>query len=149
MPTASDVEIADRLSRKRSRLLPLLALLFISGQAMYFGNASQPLRTVDTVRIGAWLVWALALLLLLATGGGLFRSRSVRSLMEDEVTIEHRRRGLVAGFWAAMAAAVLLYPISIAEPVTAREALHIVVTAGIGVALLWFGWLERRALKDG
>ena len=149
MTTSSDVETADRLSRRRSRLLPVLALVFISGQAMYFGNASQALRTVDTVRISAWLVWSIVLLVLLATGGGFFRSKAVRALMEDEVTIEHRRRGLATGFWAAMLSAIVIYPLSIWEPVTAREAIHIVLTAGIGAALLRFGFLERRALKDG
>ena len=149
MPPISDVEMADRLSRKRSRLLPIIALVFLSGQAMYLGNAVEPLRTVDTVRITAWLVWALALLLLLATGGGLLRKKEVRALMEDEVTQENRRRGLAMGFWAAMLTAVILYPLSVADPFTAREALHIVMSIGIGAALLRFTVLERRALRDG
>ena len=149
MPPISDVEMADRLSRKRSRLLPVIALVFISGQAMYLGNAAEPLRTVDTVRIAAWLIWALALLLLLATGGGLFRKKSVRALMEDEVTRENRRRGLAVGFWAAMLTAVVLYPLSLVDPFTAREAIHIVMSTGIGAALLRFAFLEGLALRDG
>jgi len=32
---------------------------------------------------------------------------------------------------------------------TAREAIHLVLTLGVGGALLRFGLLERRALKDG
>ncbi len=35
------------------------------------------------------------------------------------------------------------------EPVSGRDAVHIIVTAGIAVALIRFGMLERRALKDG
>ncbi|HYJ30148.1 MAG TPA: hypothetical protein VEW25_07400 [Allosphingosinicella sp.] len=150
MAQISDVEMADRLSRRRSRVIPLLALLFISGQAMYFGNVvAEPMRNVDAVRIGAWLVWALALLLLLATGGGLFRSKSVRALMEDDVTVENRRRGIAFGFWTAMLTAVALYPLSMVEDLSAREAIHIILTFGIGAALLRFAVLERRALRDG
>ena len=149
MSTASDVEKADRLARRRARVIPLLALLFISGQAMYFGNVAAPMRTVDTVRIAAWVVWALALLLLLATGGGFFRSKAVRALMEDETTVHHRRRGVATGFWVGMIAAVALYVLSFFEELTARETAHLVISFGIGAALLRFAFLERRALRDG
>ncbi|HZF95315.1 MAG TPA: hypothetical protein VEZ20_10650 [Allosphingosinicella sp.] len=149
MAQISDVEMADRLSRRRSRMIPVLALLFISGQVLYFGNMTEPMRTVDTVRISAWLVWALALLLLLATGGGFFRKKSVRALMEDDVTVQNRSRAVAFGFWTAMLAAVTLYPFAMAQNVTAREAVHIIVTFGIGAALLRFAMLERRALRDG
>jgi hypothetical protein len=36
-----------------------------------------------------------------------------------------------------------------AEPLGAREAVHIIVTAGMLTALLRFGFLERRALRHG
>ena len=149
MTASSDMEKAERLTRKRARIIPVLALVFIAGQAMYLGNAAEPLRTVDGVRLGAWLVWALALLLLLATGGGLFRSKEVRALMEDESTRQHRQRALSIGFWAAMLGAVALYALTLFEDVTAREAVHIILTIGIGAALLRFATLERRALRDG
>ena len=32
---------------------------------------------------------------------------------------------------------------------TAREAIHIILTLGIGAALIRFGMLERRAHRDG
>jgi hypothetical protein len=35
------------------------------------------------------------------------------------------------------------------EPVSAREAIHVVMTVGIATALLRFGWLERRAHRLG
>jgi len=145
----SDSERAEKLTRRRARILPVLALFFISGQAMYLGNVTQPTRDVDTVRISAWLVWAFALLLLLATGGGFFRKREVRALMEDETTVEHRRRGIVMGFWAAMLCAVGLYVLSAFEPISARETMHLVLSFGIGAALLTFAYHERRALRDG
>jgi cation transport ATPase len=145
----SDIETAERLGRRRARVVPVFALVFMSGQAMYLGNAAEPLRAVDTVRIVAWLIWALALLLLLATGGGLFRSRAVRQLMEDETTKEHRRRGIAMGFWATMLSGVVLYLLAVFEDVTAREAIHIMLSFGIGTALVSFAYHERRAMRDG
>jgi hypothetical protein len=34
------------------------------------------------------------------------------------------------------------------EPVSGRDAVHVIVTAAIAAALVRFGMLERRALKD-
>ena len=48
-----------------------------------------------------------------------------------------------------MAACVLLYLVSFYEPLTGRDALHLVMTFGIAAALVRFGFLERRALRDG
>ena len=149
MTQRTDHEIADRLTRRRARIIPVFAVLFLSGQAVYFGRLADPLRTVDTVRISAWLAWAMALLLLLATGGGLFRGAAVRALLNDETTRDHRLRALAFGFWFAMAACVAMYVTSVFEPVTAREAIHLILTFGVGPALLRFGMLERRALKNG
>lgn len=149
MAQETDQELAERLTRRRARVLPLMAIIFISGQSVYFSDVAEPMRAVDATRISAWLVWALALLLLLATGGGLFRSSKVRALLNDEGTRAHRLRAIAFGFWAAMLACVAVYVSSAFKPVTAREAVHLVLTLGVGGALLRFGMLERRALRDG
>ena len=149
MGVATDQEIADRLTRRRARLIPMIAILFLAGQVGYFSGPAGPMRTVDTVRISAWLVWAIALLILLATGGGYFRSKAVRALLNDETTREHRGRALAAGFWGAMLACVVMYFLSAYEPVTSRESIHLVLTVGIAMALIRFGQLERRALASG
>ena len=145
----SDVETADRLSRRRSRMLPALAVLFLSGQAIYALGPDDPTRTVDQLKVAAWLLWAVALLLLLATGGSLFRSRKVRALMEDESTRANRARAYAAGFWIAVSTAIGIYVLTAFDEVKPREALHIVVTAAIAGALISFGLLERRAHRDG
>lgn len=149
MHAATDQEIADRLTRRRARLIPMITVLFLAGQAGYFGESAAQLRTVDTVRISAWLVWAVALLVLLATGGGYFRSKAVRALLNDETTRDHRGRALGAGFWGAMLACIVMYFLSAYEPVTSREAIHLVLTVGIAFALIRFAQLERRALASG
>jgi len=142
-------ETAEALSWRRARALPALAVIFLAQQASYLNMPAQPDRPVDHFKIGAWLVLSIVLLAGLATGGAWFRPRAVRELVNDESTRAHRQASLVYGFWAAMAAAIALYVINMVEPVSGREAVHVTVSAAIGVALIRFGMLERRALKDG
>ena len=150
MTTAADIETADRLSRRRARALPVLAIIFISQQAAFLsGPAGDAVRTVDHVKIGAWLVLSLVLLLGLGTGGFWFRPKRVRALVEDEVTRANRRSAYEMGFWTAAGMSLGLYVVTLFEPVSGREAIHIILTGALGAALLTFGLLERRALKDG
>ena len=141
-------EEADRLSRRRARMMPMLALIFIIQQASFFaqGSGGAAERAVDHVKFGAWLVLSLVLLAALWTGGFWLRSREVRNLMDDELTRANRAAALSLGFLIAMLAGIALYVLDMVEPITSRMALHLVVTAGIAAALLRFGALERRAL---
>jgi hypothetical protein len=84
----------------------------------------------------------------LLTGGFWRRSREVRELMNDEVTRANRDNALVWGFTAAIVAGIVLYAIESFTPdaASAREVIHVIVSAGLVVALLRFGFLERRAL---
>ena len=150
----TDVEVAERITRKRARIVTVLAIVFIATQALYFGKAAKfdswaDVRAVDAVHISAWLVMALALMALLMTGGGWFHTRQVRAMVDDESTREHRQKALSVGFVAAMLNCVGLYIATMFEPISAREAVHLTMTIGIGAALLSFGTLERMALKDG
>jgi hypothetical protein len=143
----SNVEEADRLVRRRTRVMIVMVILFLSWQADYFLADGSRGRTVDHVRLSAWLVWALVLLLILATGGGFFRRRELRALMEDDSTRDHRRTAFSAGFWASVAMAVLVYILSMIETVSGREASHLIISAAVGASLIAFSWLERRALR--
>lgn len=147
--TGSDIDKADRLSRRRARLLPLLAIVFLSGQAVYALGPPSASPRVDQLKVAAWLLWAAALLFLLATGGGPFRSREVRALMDDETTREHRGRAYAVGFWIAVATSMGIYLLTAFDGVKPRESIHIIVTAAIAGALLTFGFLEHRAHRDG
>jgi hypothetical protein len=145
-----EVETADRLSRRRARMLPWLALIFVSQQASFVvQQLEEGTRAVNRVNIAAWLVLSVVLLLALATGGFWLKPAKVRALMNDEVTRLHRAEALVLGFLATMAAAILLYLVSLFEPLGGREAIHMLMTVGIASALLRFGMLERRAHRDG
>jgi hypothetical protein len=149
MPTRSDIETADRLTRRRARAMPALAVIFLSQQISYFaGQLEDGTRTVDHLKVAAWLVLSIVMLLGLATGGFWFRPKNVRALMDDEVTRANRAEAFRVGFLAAMIAAIALYFVTLFEPVGGREAIHILMTVGIAAALLRFGLLERRALQE-
>ena len=145
----SNVETVDRLSRRRARVLLASGILFVGWQVNYFAVEGNLGRTVDHVKISAWLVWAVALLVVLATGGGLMRRRALRTLMDDDVTQAHRRTSFAAGFWASVAAAIGVYIAAMFENISGREASHLIITAAVGTALIAFAWLERRALRYG
>jgi len=140
---------AERLSRKRAKALPAFAAIFIAQQASFFASETGRGRTVDHVPDVAWLVLTLVLLLALATGGRWIYSREVRLLANDESTRVHRDDAFRTGFVASMIACIAIYLIGMFDPLAEREVLHLVVTAGMTTALLRFGFLERRALRDG
>ena len=142
-------EQAEKLSRRRARALPVLGLVFLAQQASCLSMPDEATRPVDHLKIGAWLVLSIVLLAGLATGGAWLRPRAVRELINDESTRAHRQMAYLYGFWAAMGTAIGIYVVAMFEPVSGRDAVHIIVTAAVAAALLNFGMLERRALRDG
>jgi hypothetical protein len=147
--TTADYETADRLGRKRARILPLFAIFFLMQQAGYFSGPNVDTgRPVDYIRMAGWLTMSIVLLFALATGGYWFRSREVRALMNDEVSRAHRNDACRYGFFAAMIACAGLSVVGLFEPLGGRDVIHLVMSAGIGAALVRFGMLERRAYRD-
>ncbi|MEP7004900.1 MAG: hypothetical protein ABI810_02885 [Sphingomonas bacterium] len=144
----SQTDLADRIAWGRARAATVMAMVFVASQGASFRD-ELPLNRPQTLHLAAWIVWAAALLMFLAVGGGLFRGARIRALLNDETTLDHRRRALALGFWGAMGTAAFVYVLSFYEPLSAREAVRLVVTFGIALALLRFGTLERRALKNG
>ena len=53
------------------------------------------------------------------------------------------------GFLFACGAALAAYFIVQFEPLTVGETAHLVLSLGLGAALIRFGMLERRAHRDG
>jgi len=150
MSDISAVEQAERLSKRRARMLPFLAIIYLTQQATFFaGDAPPGVREVDHVKIGAWLVLSLVLLLAIATNGFWFQRREIRELINDENTRANRASAMSVGFIAGMLAAMALYLLNQFEAIHTREAIHIILSAGLGAALLRFGFLERRAHQDG
>lgn len=143
MSRISDVEIADRLSKRRARASAALAIAFIATQG---GSLSSPSEggPFDL----PFLLWAAMLLIILMFGGGWFRSGNVREAMNDETTRAHRSSAMAGGFLVALAGAFLLYAVTFFEEVTAREAVRLIITMGVAGALLRFATLEGRALDQ-
>lgn len=142
------VETADRLSRRRRRGLWASAVLFVLWQGLFYTWGAPdraPLRRVDELKVSAWVVWCLALMLLLATGGGFLQRRHLRRLMNDEVSTANRHGAQRFGFWAAMITAVGVYVAEFLVRLSTHDAIHIIMTAGLGGALLRYALLERRS----
>ena len=95
MTTRSAAEQADHLSRRRARMLPFLAVIYLSQQVSFFADAGSGDRPVDHVKVGAWVVLSLVLLAALTTKGFWLRRREVREMIDDETTKAHRGEALV------------------------------------------------------
>jgi hypothetical protein len=142
-------EQADLLSRRRARMLPIVALLYISQQASFFSSVhGSPDRAVDHVKLGAWVMLSLVMLAALTTKGFWLNSRAVRDMVDDETTRAHRSDAMGWGFVVSTLAGIALYFMAMIEPMGAREAIHVIVSLGLAAALIRFGMLERRALRD-
>jgi hypothetical protein len=140
--------LIERLQRRRTRLAFTQFVFFAIWQVNFFALRGEPVRLVDHVKVAAYIVWSVVLLAFIGTGGGWTYPREVRTVLNDESTLDHRRRSMAIGFWAAMVAAIGSYVVGRFEPLAGQDVLHAVLTAGIGAALLAFGILERRAQRE-
>ena len=145
------VEQADRLSRGRARILPVLAIAIIAQQATFINTLEHgvPTRAVDIVRLGGWVVMVVFVLLMLITGGSWLRRRGVRALMNDEVTRANRSSAMACGFVVAVLTGMVAFVVAMYRVTDARVAIHVIVSTALAAALLRFGALERRAHKAG
>ena len=76
---ASVAEKAEYLSQRRARMLPALAVIFLSQQAAFFSTlGTNDHRPVTAVKISAWLLLSIVILATLATKGFWLERREVR-----------------------------------------------------------------------
>ena len=140
---------ADRLSQRRAHALPILAVLYLAQQLSFFADGDGTLdRAVDQAKVGVWMLLSLILLAALTTKGFWLRGSELRDRIDDEVTRSNRADAVQWGFVSALLASIGLYLAALIEPISARDAIHLIVSIGIGAAAVRFGLLERRALKD-
>src|SRR5438105_278492 len=134
MQKESTVEIADRVSRKRAIGVAAAAGAFLVIQVIarpfFLGVAAVP-----HPRMEAWAINAIVLLALLATGGGLINRREIRSLVNDEVARSNYKSAVNVGYWVAMVVAMAVYFVPGLDNRPAREAVYLIVTPSIGIAL--------------
>jgi hypothetical protein len=139
-------EKAEYLSKRRARMLPALAVIFLSQQGIYLSHS--PDSSVQTAKISAWLVLSVILLAALSTKGFWLEPKEVRDLIDDENTRANRNDAMRWGFLFSMAAAIGLYFFSMFDNLKGRESIHIIMSLGIAAALIRWGYLERRAHRD-
>ncbi|TMM48702.1 hypothetical protein [Qipengyuania marisflavi] len=89
-----------------------------------------------------WIIFAVAMLILLLTGGGWFLSARARELANDEPTQRNRGKAVEIGFVATIATCLLVVGVAPFEPLPAQEAAHIIASIGFGCAFLAFGIAE-------
>jgi uncharacterized membrane protein len=143
--TTDDIQLAEKLTRRRARASILIGVFFMLSHAGSIGT--DPLTRPGHLAFGAWIIWAALLLLILTTGGSLFRKASVRSLVNDEGSKDHLARAQSLGFMVMGVLGILTYIVSFYEPLSAREAIRIILTFSLGIAMIRFGRLEQRALR--
>ena len=144
----SPVEIADKVSRKRALAVAIAAGVFLMIQIVTRPVFNSEPDTAHLSRLIMWALNAAALLLLLYTGGGLMQKREIRALVNDEITRANSRSAVNVGYWIAMSIAMGLYALAGYRDLTAREAIYLIVTPSVGIALIAFSWLELRAHRD-
>lgn len=142
MDQKQTVELADTLSRKRFVITAVAITIFFIVQIIaqpFFNNPSE-----SSTQITFWLINVVALLLILATGGGVLQQPQLHQLFNDEVTQANRQTAIVAGYWTAMLTALVLF-IQDMYPLTGQEAIYLVVSTSLIVAFAIFTFLEFRA----
>jgi hypothetical protein len=81
----SVAEKAEYLSKRRARMLPALAVIFLSQQVTFFSTVNSPgSHSAYNAKIWAWLVLSIVLLLALSTKGFWLERKEVRDLIDDE-----------------------------------------------------------------
>lgn len=149
MTRRSMAERADQLSRQRARMLPFLTLIYLTQQAAYFTSINgDPHRGVENVKVGAWMLLSVVLLAALVSKGFWLEPREVRNLIDDEGTRANRLEATRWGFMAAILGGIAAYVLAQFQPITAGGVAHIVLSLGLGAALIRFGLLERHAHRD-
>lgn len=149
MSPENAVDLAHQLSRRRARGTAVATAVFLAIQVVIPPVFRSDGAAASGPRTWMWALNAAVLLLLLMPVGGYIFGRQVRALVNDEVSRHNSRTAAAAGFWVAMAIALLVFTFPAGRSWSAAEALYWVVTPTVGVALLAFAWLEARALRDG
>ncbi|WP_114227194.1 MULTISPECIES: hypothetical protein [Sphingomonas] len=139
----SVVDRADRLAVKRANTATSLAIVFLATQGGSFNSVKSP--HLDW----PFLCWVAVLLTILMFGGGWFQGEGVRAALNDETTRAHRRCAMANGFVAALVCGLFITVLNSFVPLETGLAVRVLITASVSAALLQFGKLERRALRDG
>ena len=138
---------AARLQNRTRRILVSSGLLFVIWQISYFIVFNKPrasVRTVDAVASAGFVAWGAALLMLVATSGGAFRSHAVREVLDDELARSERAAAYQNAFWVVMVVSLGGYVAGHFTQIPGRVLAHVSLSAGVVVAAATIAWLNRR-----
>jgi hypothetical protein len=93
-------------------------------------------------------MWSVFLLFILLFGGGWLSGPRIRSALNDESTVAHRRSAMACGFLVTLLSAFIIYAVSFYHAMTASDALRLLITFSVCAALIRFAGLERKALQS-
>jgi hypothetical protein len=136
---SGEVQEAERLGRIRAILFCMMAVA--AGASVLIGLRTTP----STAQLVLWSVMMVLMAANLAGIGGWLKPVSVRRLMNDETTRDHRRSSLSVGFWAMVAAALVLSVTAGRLALTPGDVAQLLATAGLCAAAVGFAVLELRA----
>jgi hypothetical protein len=140
-------ELAEQIEKKTDRILKMSGLMFLTWQISFFTIFNQHpdhLRTVDIVARAGYLAWACALLMLIATGGGWYGNADVRAILDDELARAHRASAYRNAFWTVIAVSLVAYVSTHVIDIPAQVIAHIVLSAGVLVAVGTLVFLRRQ-----
>ena len=137
---------ATRLETRTERILRVSGIMFVTWQLAYFVvfPPAPGLRSVDIVSSLGFLGWAAALLMLVATGGGAFRTREVREILQDELARARRAVAYQNAFWAVMLISLAGYVAAHFMQLPAWLLAHVSLSVGVVVAVATVAYLTRR-----
>jgi hypothetical protein len=139
---ARDFNDPDRALSRRSRVIAVLAIFLMAGQGGVLAATEQIAlnggRAVDQFRVGAFVVFALALLMFLLTGG---RKRSPQ--MNDELVRANRASALKLGYVSLMLVLIGVYVAMLLTPLEIGKFMPLFIAFGVAVPALRFAILER------
>jgi hypothetical protein len=148
MSESSQANEAEKVLRTRNRVIAVLAVVLMSLQGAVLAATEHVTlnggRTVDRVQVGAFVAFALALMLFVLTGGR--RARKYPQ-MNDELVQANRASALKLGYVVTILALIGVYVAMLLTPIDVFKYIPILITFGLVVPALRFSLLERRGEK--
>ena len=137
----------EKQSNRRAFLLMFLASTFLIWQvpAMDFlermSQGTQ--RAVDIVAVIGGLLWVVALIALMVTGGRKTGSPATRAALEDELVQANRQTAFRTGYFAMLGTTTAMFGVAMFGDPSPRDLVHIILVAGVVTPMYAFAFLER------
>ena len=146
---ANDQDAAELIGRKRARMLLILVLAYTLIQISLARKLADVDWPTSPFQAGAWLFLSSAFVIVLYTGGKFPKSRpGLLPLIDDDVTRQNRSKAIAAGFLTMVLTTAGLFIYSYFGELLLRQAAHLILSVGVGIAGLRFALLERKSYQQ-